>query len=56
MAVVVPFESPQSASIERLAGLVAADMERVNAAIQRLPETLAKLHELEKRLDELGRS
>ena len=32
MAVVVPFESPQS-SIERLASLVAADMERVNAAI-----------------------
>ena len=33
MAVVVPFESPQSGSIERLSGLVAADMERVNAAI-----------------------
>jgi len=32
LAVVVPFESPQS-SIERLASLVAADMERVNAAI-----------------------
>ena len=28
MAVVIPFESPQSASIERLASLVAADMER----------------------------
>jgi len=33
LAVVVPFESPQSGSIERLSGLVAADMERVNAAI-----------------------
>ena len=33
MAVVVPFESPQTASIERLAELVAPDMERVNAAI-----------------------
>ena len=33
MAVVVPFESPQSGSIERLSSLVAADMERVNAAI-----------------------
>ena len=33
LAVVVPFESPQSASIERLASLVAADMERVNTAI-----------------------
>jgi octaprenyl-diphosphate synthase len=33
LAVVVPFESPQSASIERLAGLVAKDMERVNTAI-----------------------
>ena len=33
MAVVVPFESPQSASIERLTELVAPDMERVNTAI-----------------------
>jgi len=33
LAVVVPFESPQSGSIERLSSLVAADMERVNAAI-----------------------
>ncbi len=33
MAVVVPFESPQSGSIERLARLVAPDMERVNTAI-----------------------
>ena len=33
MAVIVPFESPQNASIEPLVGLVAADMERVNAAI-----------------------
>jgi octaprenyl-diphosphate synthase len=33
LAVVVPFENPQSASIERLAELVAPDMERVNATI-----------------------
>ena len=33
MAVVVPFESPASSSIARLIDLVAADMERVNAAI-----------------------
>ncbi len=33
MAVVVPFESPHPASIERLSALVAADMERVNAVI-----------------------
>jgi octaprenyl-diphosphate synthase len=33
LAVVVPFESPHPASIERLAGLVAPDMERVNTAI-----------------------
>ena len=33
MAVVVPFESPHPASLDRLAELVAPDMERVNAAI-----------------------
>ncbi len=33
MAVIVPFESPASASIDELVGLVAADMERVNATI-----------------------
>jgi octaprenyl-diphosphate synthase len=33
VAVVVPFESPHGTSIERLAGLVAADMERVNTTI-----------------------
>jgi len=33
LAVIVPFESHQGASIDRLAALVAADMERVNAAI-----------------------
>src|SRR6186713_3695755 len=33
LAVVLPFESPNPASIERLNSLVAADMERVNAAI-----------------------
>ena len=33
MAVVVPFESPERASIEPLAQLVAADMERVNTTI-----------------------
>jgi octaprenyl-diphosphate synthase len=33
LAVVVPFESPRSASIQRLTDLVAADMERVNATI-----------------------
>lgn len=33
MAVVVPFESPHPASIERLTRLVAPDMERVNNAI-----------------------
>ncbi len=33
MAVVVPFESPHPASIERLTRLVAPDMERVNSAI-----------------------
>ena len=33
MAVIVPFESPSSASIDRLVGLVAADMERVNGTI-----------------------
>ena len=33
MAVVLPFENPRSASLDRLADLVAADMERVNAAI-----------------------
>jgi octaprenyl-diphosphate synthase len=33
LAVVVPFESPYGASIERLSGLVAADLERVNTTI-----------------------
>jgi octaprenyl-diphosphate synthase len=33
LAVVVPFESPHPASIERLTALVAPDMERVNAVI-----------------------
>ena len=33
MAVIVPFESHQPASIERLTGLVAGDMDRVNATI-----------------------
>jgi octaprenyl-diphosphate synthase len=33
LAVVIPFESPHPASIERLAQLVAPDMERVNSAI-----------------------
>ena len=33
MAVIVPFESPSDASIERLVELVAADMARVNATI-----------------------
>src|SRR3984893_9832864 len=33
VAVIVPFESPASASIDELVGLVAADMERVNATI-----------------------
>ncbi|MFN5721602.1 MAG: polyprenyl synthetase family protein, partial [Bradyrhizobium sp.] len=33
MAVIVPFESPSNASIDGLVGLVAADMERVNATI-----------------------
>ncbi|MDU6494022.1 MAG: polyprenyl synthetase family protein, partial [Bradyrhizobium sp.] len=33
MAVIVPFESPSGASIDGLVGLVAADMERVNATI-----------------------
>ena len=33
MAVVLPFESPRTGSLERLNQLVAADMERVNAAI-----------------------
>ena len=31
MAVIVPFESPASASIDQLVGLVASDMDRVNA-------------------------
>src|SRR3974377_949620 len=33
LAVIVPFENPQAASIERLSELVAPDMERVNATI-----------------------
>ena len=33
MAVVVPFESPSSASVENLAALIAPDMQRVNATI-----------------------
>ena len=33
MAVIVPFESPSTASIDQLVALVAADMERVNATI-----------------------
>jgi octaprenyl-diphosphate synthase len=33
VAVIVPFESPQNPSIDRLVELVAADMERVNATI-----------------------
>ena len=33
MAVIVPFESRSPATIDRLIDLVAADMERVNAAI-----------------------
>ena len=37
MAVVVPFESPHPASIERLTRLLAPDMERVNTAILARP-------------------
>ena len=33
MAVIVPFESHSSASIDQLVGLVAADMDRVNSTI-----------------------
>ena len=33
MAVIVPFETRQTASIDRLVELVTADMERVNATI-----------------------
>jgi octaprenyl-diphosphate synthase len=33
LAVIIPFESPQAASIQRLTELVAADMDRVNATI-----------------------
>src|ERR1700752_1151197 len=33
VAVIVPFETPSGASIDPLVNLVAADMERVNAAI-----------------------
>jgi octaprenyl-diphosphate synthase len=33
LAVVIPFENPHAASIDRLIGLVASDMERVNATI-----------------------
>jgi octaprenyl-diphosphate synthase len=33
LAVVIPFENPHAASIERLTGLVTSDMERVNATI-----------------------
>src|ERR1022692_3142785 len=33
LAVIIPFESPQASSIQRLTELVAADMERVNATI-----------------------
>ena len=33
LAIIVPFENPQAASIERLSDLVTPDMERVNAAI-----------------------
>ncbi|HEY5279849.1 MAG TPA: polyprenyl synthetase family protein, partial [Pseudolabrys sp.] len=33
MAVIVPFENPRSATLNRLLDLVAADMERVNTAI-----------------------
>src|SRR5579885_3688151 len=33
LAVIVPFESPRPASLDRLSELVAADMERVNATI-----------------------
>jgi octaprenyl-diphosphate synthase len=33
LAVVVPFESPKPASVERLAALVASDLERVNSTI-----------------------
>src|ERR1700710_3338989 len=33
VAVIVPFESHSTASIDQLVGLVAADMERVNATI-----------------------
>src|SRR5712671_2790570 len=33
VAVIVPFESPSGASIDQLVGLVAGDMERVNATI-----------------------
>ena len=33
MAVVLPFESPNPASLNRLVELVAPDMERVNATI-----------------------
>src|ERR1700688_3092468 len=33
LAVIIPFESPQAASIQRLTELVATDMDRVNATI-----------------------
>ena len=33
MAVIVPFESHPTASIDRLGGFAAADMQRVNATI-----------------------
>ena len=42
MAVIVPFESPSGASIDQLVGLVAADMERVNATISKSTELMKK--------------
>ena len=52
MAVVVPFENPRSATLNRLLDLVAADMERVNAAIiartgsevTMIPEEIGRAH------------
>jgi octaprenyl-diphosphate synthase len=55
LAVVVPFESPSSASISRLIEFVAADMERVNAAIlARTGSEVAMIPEIANHLIESG--
>src|SRR6202166_3533929 len=55
LAVIIPFESPQAASIQRLTELVATDMDRVNATIlARTGSDVAMIPEVANHLIESG--